>query len=54
MEEIFKYDSNPTYQLCDITLISMFGLEIVNKMEDAELIKYAGQNCNNLAVYKIR
>lgn len=54
MEEIFKYDNNPTYQLCGITLINMFGLDAVNQMEDAGLIRYVGQNANNLSVYKIR
>lgn len=54
MEKIFKYDPNPTYQLCGITLINMFGLDAVNAMEDAGFIKYVGQNCNNFSVYKIR
>ena len=34
MDEIFKYDSNPTYCLAAITLVNMFGLETVNLMED--------------------
>ena len=54
MDEIFKYDSNPTYCLAAITLVNMFGLETVNLMEDKWLIKYVGQNPNNLAMYKIR
>lgn len=54
MEEISKYDENPTYELCAITLVNRYGVEIVNDMEDLGLIKYVGQNFNNLAVYKIR
>ena len=54
MDEIFKYDSNPTYCLAAITLVNMFGLDTVNLMEDTGLIKYIVQNSNNLAVYKIR
>lgn len=54
MEEISKYDENPTYELCAITLVNRYGVEIVNDMEDLGLIKYVGQNFNNFAVYKIR
>lgn len=54
MEKIFKYDNNPTYELCGITLINLYGLETVNSMEDAGLINYVGQNHNNLSVYQIR
>jgi hypothetical protein len=54
MNELFKYDNNPTYELCGITLINLFGLEIVNEMEDENLIKYIGQNHNNLSVYQVR
>jgi hypothetical protein len=39
--------------LAATTLISLYGLETVNELEDAELIQYAGQNSNNLAVYII-
>lgn len=54
MEEIFKYDENPTYELCAMTLVNRYGVELVNDMEDLGLIKYVGQNWNNLAVYQIR
>ena len=52
--DIFKYDENPTYELCALTLVNRYGIELVNGMEDLGLIKYVGQNFNNLAVYKIR
>lgn len=52
--EIVKYDENPTYELCALTLVNRYGVELVNGMEDLGLIKYVGQNFNNLAVYKIR
>lgn len=54
MEELFKYDKNPTYELCAMTLVNRYGVELVRDMEDLGLIKYIGQNWNNLAVYKIR
>ena len=54
MEEIFKYDKNPTYELCAMTLVNRYGAKLVRDMEDLGLIKYIGQNWNNLAVYKIR
>ena len=47
-------DKNPTYELCAMTLVNRYGVELVRDMEDLGLIKYIGQNWNNLAVYKIR
>ena len=52
--DIFKYDENPTYELCALTLVNRYGLELVDAMEDLGLIEYVGQNFNNLVVYKIR
>jgi hypothetical protein len=39
--------------LAATTLINLYGIETVNALEDAGLIKYAGQNSNNLAIYII-
>lgn len=54
MNEVFKYDENPTYELSAMCLCARYGPRIVGEMEDLGLITYAGQNFNNLAVYKIR
>lgn len=54
IKKIFTGCNNPTYELCGITLINLYGLNTVNEMEDAGLIKYVGQNCNNQSVYQIR
>ena len=54
IDKIFKGCNNPTYELCGVTLINLYGLETVNNMENDNLIKYVGQNHNNLAVYQIR
>ena len=32
--EIVKYDENPTYELCALTLVNRYGVELVNGMED--------------------
>lgn len=52
--ELFKYDANPTYELAAMTLVNRYGVRTVSEMEDQKLIKYIGQNHNNMALYRIR
>lgn len=54
IKRLFEYDNNPTYELCGITLENLYGLSMVNEMENLGLIKYVGQNHNNLSVFKVR
>lgn len=54
MENLFRYDDNPTYELCGATLYNRYGIQTVNDMEDAGLIRYVGQNHNNLSVFQVR
>lgn len=54
MQKLFQGEDNPTYELCGVTLENLYGLQAVNEMEDLGLIKYVGQNHNNLSVFKVR
>lgn len=54
MKEIFRNDENPTYALAAMTLVNRYGARTVSEMEEQGLIKYIGQNHNNMAVYRIR
>ena len=54
IDELFKYDDNPTYELCGVTIDNMVGVQKRIDMEDAGLIKYVGNNHNNYTVYQIR
>jgi hypothetical protein len=54
MEELFKNDNNPTYELCGITIENMVGKQARIEMTLAGLIKYVGINHNGLSVYQIR
>lgn len=42
-----------TVCLAAMTIANLYGIDTLNALEDANLIKYAGQNSNNLAVYVI-
>lgn len=53
ISKITTNSKRTTCCLAAATLINLYGLETVNALEDAGLIKYAGQNSNNLAVYII-
>jgi len=54
INEIFKYDNNPTYELCGITIENMVGEQTKIEMEIQGLIIYKGKNHNGLSVYQIR
>jgi hypothetical protein len=54
MNEIFKYDNNPTYELAGITIENMFNKQIRIEMTLEGLIEYKGKNHNNLSIYQIR
>lgn len=52
--EVFKFDHNPTYELCAITLDNRYGMSTVIDMEREGYIKTIGRNHNGHVVYKIR
>ena len=54
IEEVFRYDDNPTYELCQPTIESMVGEEACFDMAVKGYIKYVGRNHNGIRVYKIR
>lgn len=54
IDEIFKNDPNPTYELCGITIENMFDSKILASMEIEGFIKYRGINHNGHEVYQIR
>ena len=54
IEELFRYDDNPTYELCGMTLYNRYGAKVTFAMEDAGLIRYIGRNHNNVDVFQVR
>jgi GR25 family glycosyltransferase involved in LPS biosynthesis len=54
INELFRFDNNPTYELCAITLDNKYGISTTINMEKAGYIKYIGKNHNGHVVYKIR
>ncbi len=54
MDELFRYDKNPTYELCGITIENLCGKQERIEMSLAGLIKYVGKNHNGYAVYQVR
>lgn len=54
MEELFKNDNNPTYELAGITIENMVGKQARIEMMLAGLIRYVGKNHNGLSVYQVR
>jgi hypothetical protein len=54
MDELFKFTSNPTYELCGITIENLVGKQARLEMMWEGLIKYVGKNHNGLSVYQIR
>lgn len=54
IEEVFRFDDNPTYELCQPTIENMVGSEALFDMVCSGLIEYVGRNHNNIRVYKIR
>jgi hypothetical protein len=54
IEEVFKFDNNPTYELCGITIENMVGRQALEAMTQEGFIKYVGRNHNGLSIYQIR
>lgn len=54
MQRLFEHEERPTYELSGATLENLYGLDIVCEMQDLGLIKYVGQNHNNMSVFKVR
>lgn len=54
LEEIFKYDDNPTYELCQPTIENLVGADMLFNLVVSGLIQYVGRNHNGIRVYKIR
>jgi len=54
INRLFKYDNNPTYELCGVTIVNLYGEQIKTEMALLGLIRYVGRNHNGLAVYQVR
>ena len=54
MQELFRFEKNPTFELHQLTLECLTSKEEVFLMEDYRFIRYAGESWNGGAVYQVR
>ena len=54
LSELFRGDSNPTYELTYPALANLTSRGDVYLMEEYRMIKYVGENHNGYSVYQVR
>ena len=54
IDALYKYDSNPTYELCKPTIENLTSAVELYLMKAHKLIKFVGYNHNGIAVYQVR
>lgn len=54
IDEVFKFDENPTFELCQPTIENLVGEDACFEMACRGMITYVGRNHNGIRVYKIR